>query len=243
MASGGAVGEQISGVLSGILGGTATAAIWVVIGFAFLLIVGGVIWYFGFYRKKFDITAKVISERAEHFNKIFFDKAAIFYDGKNATYYLKLLNTKVELALPKFNVFANTNKGDYVEILRKSEKDFRFLTPPKIDREYIVKSSGKLFPISEIKQREIENDISWIIQRQKINKSIIDPDTMFMKLMAYLPQLVSASLMIVLVIYVFKLMPEMLQAMNDFAKTIKGGTVETTVIGSLIPLLAWKKKA
>ena len=231
----------ISGVFSGLFSETVGLVIWILLGVLFFAIIGGILYYFGIYKKKFDITAKIISERAGDDNRVFFDKAAILNDKKNATNYLRLLNTRVELPLPKFNVFHNTNRGDYVEILRKSERDFRFLTPPEIDKTYLIKSNGKKFPYADIIQREIENDISWIINRQKTNKTIIDPESMLMKLLAYAPQILGMAMTLIIVIYVFKLMPDMLNAMKGFAETIKQET-ETTVIGSLIPLLKWKRK-
>lgn len=234
------VGDAIGGTFKDILGGTVTTVVWVVFGFVAVLLVLGVIYYFGVYRKKFDITAKIISERAEDKNRVFFDKAAILNDRKNATQYLKLLNTKIELALPKFNVFHNTNKGDYVEILRKSEKDFKFLTPPMIDKEYYIKVDGKKVPMAELKHREVENDISWIINRMRTNKNIVDPESLLMKALAYAPQILGMAMTLIIIIYVFKLMPEMLNAMGDFAETIKQGT-EVETIGGLIPLI-WKLK-
>jgi len=240
MAIGGDVGGKISETVSGIFSGTVSLVVWTLVGVIALSIIIGIVYYFGIYRKKFDILIKIISERAEDDNRVFFDSGAIFDDKKNATQYLKLLKLRVELPLPKFNVFYNTNKGDYIEILRKSERDFRFLTPPSIDKEYILKSSGKLFPIAETTQREIENDISWIINRQKTNKKIIDPESLLMRLLAYAPQILGAALTVIIVIYVFKLMPDMLNAMRGFAETIKQSQ-ETTVIGGLIPL-KWRKK-
>jgi len=239
MAAGEEIGSRITDIFSGIFSGVASAVIWVLIGILFIGVLGGIVWYFGIYRKKFDISVKIISERAEDNNKVFFDSGAILNDKKNATQYLKLLKLKVELPLPKFNVFYNTNKGDYIEILRKSERDFRFLTPPEIDKEYVIRSNGKLFPVSEIKQREMENDISWIINRQKTNKTIIDPESLLLKLLAYAPQIFSAVLTLIIIIYVFKLMPEMINAMKGFADTITRAQ-EPTVIGSLI--LLWKMK-
>jgi len=235
------IGGTIGGAFSGIVSGTVGLVVWILVGVLFVSIILGILYYFGVYRKRFDITAKIISERAGDDNKVFFDKAAIINDKRNATQFLRLLNTKVELPLPKFNVFHNTNRGDYVEILRKSERDFRFLTPPEIDKDYIIKSNGKKFPYADITQREIENDISWIINRQKTNKTIIDPESMLMKLLAYAPQLLGMAMTLIIVIYVFKLMPDMLNAMKGLAETINAGK-ETTVIGSLIPLIKWKKR-
>jgi len=241
MAVGGEVGARIGDMFSGMFSGSVTIAVYILLGVLAVSVVLGIIYYFGVYRKKFDITVKIISERAGDRNKVIFDKAAILNDKKNATQYLKLLKTNVELPLPKFNVFHNTNQGDYVEILRKSERDFRFLTPPKIDKEYFVKSDGKLFPRSEVKQREIENDISWIINRQKTNKKIIDPESILMQLLAYAPQILGMAMTLIIIVYVFKLMPEMLSTMRDFAETMKSANKEN-VIGSLIPILLWKMK-
>lgn len=239
---GGTIGEITGGLFSGTLG-IMVIIILFLVGFG---IAGGIFMWVK-YRKKFDIRAKIISRRAGE-NKVYFDKGAILTDRKTKQAYFKLYKSGIEIELPPFNIFYNTNEGDYVELLRKSDRDICFLTPPRIDKEYIIKKDGKKFPIVELQQREIENDIAWIIDRQSQNKKIIDPESLIMKLLAYAPQIISAVISMMILWMVFRYAPDLLSAMESYAETIKEGNKPETVevIGSMIPLLIgghlWKKK-
>jgi len=238
---------EIGGLIEGTIGDLFSGAMGIMliiilfmVGFA---IAGGIFMWVK-YRKKFDIMVKIISRRAGE-NKVYFDKGAILTDKKTKQAYFRLYNSALEIELPPFNVFYSTNKGDYVELLRKSDRDIRFLTPVKIDKEYIVKKDGKRVPMASIQQREIENDISWIIDRITQNKKIIDPESLIMKLLTYAPQIIGAVITMMIVWVVFKYGAEMFGAMREFAMVIKDESArrETTeVIGSLIPMLLWKKK-
>lgn len=239
-----AVSDSLGSITNDLFSGTLgilLIIILVILGFA---AGGGLFYYFRIYRKKYDITVKVISRRAGE-DKVYFDKAAIINDKKNATSFLRLQKSKLEIELPRFDIFYHTNKGDYVEILRKSDRDIRFITPPKIDKEYVYKKDGKLYRVSDLLQREIENDISWIINREKQNKSIINPESILMKLLMYMPQIISGVLSFMVLWMVLRYAPELLAAMEGFAKTItQANNPETTteVIGSIIPLILWKLK-
>jgi hypothetical protein len=236
-----AIQEQLGGVVDSIFGGTFTVLIWVIIGLVVVGVAGGFGYYFFRYRKKFDITVKVISRRAGE-NKVYFDKGAVFKDKKNSTTYMKLFNTKVQLEMPKFNILYSTNKGDYAEILRESEMGFRFLMPPVIDKKSIVKYDGKLYPITSIQQRQIESDITWILERQKVNKNMINPQGMLMKLLEFAPQIISMGFSFIMLWIVFRYAPDLLNAMNQAAAQFRA-PVETEVIGSFLPaLMLWKKK-
>lgn len=234
---------QIGDVVGGFFGGTFTIIVWVFLGFLMVVVGGGIAWYYFGYRKKFDITVKIISRRSGE-DRIYFDKGAILRDKRNNTDYLKLWNSKVELELPKFKIMHHTNKGDYLEVLRESEKGFRFLTPPKVDDEYLIRSNGKLYPIAKLKQYQIENDLTWILERQKANKSIINPESILMRLLEYAPQILSMAFSFIIIWIVFRYAPELLGAMNDILSQMKESN-EVEVIGSLIPLLfgfKWKRK-
>lgn len=149
--------------------------------------------------------------------------------------YLKLLKLKVQIELPKFDIFYHTNKGDYVELLRESEKGFRFLAPPIIDSEYIVRRDGKAYPISQLKQRQMENDISWILHRERVNKSIINPESLLMKLLAFTPQIISAIISMMILWMVLRYAPELMGAMKELANSLKEQSKnQTSIIGGFI---------
>lgn len=229
------ISEQLTGFTDSLFGGTFSIILWVILGSFILLVVGIIIYYFFVYKKKFDILVKIISRRHGE-NKVFFDNGAILRDKRNNTDYLKLWNTKVELELPKFNIMHHTNKGDYIELVRESERGFRFLTPPKIDKEYIVRHNGKLFPLTKLKQFQIENDLTWIIERQKVNKSIINPESVLMKLLEYAPQIISMAFSFIIIWVVFRYAPELMNSMRQMMEELKGEE-QVQIVGSIIPLL------
>jgi len=129
----GEVAEQFSTrIFSGIL--------WFGLAFLVVAILGGVMWYFIVYRRKFDILVKIISERAQDKDSIIFDKAAILKERKTGTKYFKLWSLKIELPTPPFNILQRTSKGDYLELRRTAEDKWYFLYPPQISKEYIMKA-------------------------------------------------------------------------------------------------------
>ncbi len=85
---GGVIGDTFSGLFSETVG----LVIWILLAVLFIGIILGIIYYFGVYKKKFDITAKIISERSGDDNRVFFDKAAIINDKKNATQFFVLFS-------------------------------------------------------------------------------------------------------------------------------------------------------
>ena len=234
------INEQLSSVTSGLFGGGFTIAIWIILGLFLIAAGGGVVWYFFNYRKKFDSMVKIISRRSGE-NRIYFDRGAILRDKKKNTDYMRLWNSKVELELPKFNIMHHTNKGDYVELLRESERGFRFLTPPKIDKKYLLKYDGKLYPISELKQFQIENDLSWILERQKTNKSLINPESIFAKILDNAPHIISMAFSFFMLWIIFRFAPQMLDSLRELVSELKDQNA-VEVIGSVIPLMfGWAK--
>lgn len=235
-----AINEQLSSVTDSLFGGTFTIVIWIIIGFLMVIVGGGLVWYFFNYRKKFDIMVKIISRRSGD-NRIYFDKAAILRDKKKSTDYLKLWNTKVELELPKFNIMHQTNKGDYIELLRESERGFRFLAPPRIDSKYLLRYNGKLYPIAKLKQYQIENDLSWILERQKTNKSLINPEGIFAKILDNAPHIISMAFSFFMLWIIFRFAPQMLDSLRELVAELRQPE-PVEVLGTFIPLLLELKK-
>ena len=227
--------ESISGVLGDVIGSTTLIALAVVIIVLVVGAVGGLSYYFFIYKKKFDIIVKVRSRRSGK-DVFYFDKAAILNDKKNHKRYLKLWTTNMKLEMPKFNIFENTNWGDYIEVQRNSQMDIRFLTPPEVSRKYFIKHDGKLYPYAEMRQYEIENDISWILQSEKDNKKMIDPESIIMQLLAYAPQIISGALSFMVIFVIFKYAPQMFNEMQNIILELKKET-EPEIIGGLFPLL------
>lgn len=231
---------QIGDIFGNIFSSTINITLIIAVVVFIVLLVGGMLFYFFVYKKKFDIECKIISTRAGE-DKVFFDMAAILLDKKRNVEYLKLRDLKVKLELPKFNIFYNTNRGDYCEIERYSQRGFRFLTPPFISKKYLVRKDGRIYPVANLKQYPIESDISWILARLKENKNIIDPESLLMKLLAYLPQIFSGALMFMMLFVIFKYMPDMFETMRDIIQDLRKQVEPEVIVGELIPISLWSK--
>ena len=231
--------DIISESLGGFFSGSITLILTVVAIMFGLVVVGGFVYYFFVYKKKFNILVKIQSERAGD-PRILFDQGAIMFDSKNKEYFLKLFVQKKEIEIPNYSVIHHTNRGDYIELLRKSERDFRFLSMPKVDREYMIKKNGKIVKMADVVQRQMESDIGWIIQREKKNKKIIEPESILMKLLEYTPQIISAMFSIMVLWMLFKYVPGIMGAFQQLAESVRGGG-GVEIVGSL-GLLSWKKK-
>ena len=229
----------VGDITGSLFGSTLMITLWVVVGLMVVAVVGGLMWYFIVHKKKFDILIKIISKRSGG-DKVYFDNGAILKDKRNNTDYLKLWNSKVELELPKFSIMYNTNRGDYLELVRESEKGFKFLASPKIDKEWIIGHDGKRYPFARMKHRQIESDLTWVLERLKTNKKLINPENLLMKILSYAPQIISMAFSLIIVWIVFRYAPQLLISMKQVIEAGSGG--KTEVIGGLIPLLFIKWK-
>lgn len=185
-----------------------------IIGIFVLALIGFLLYHFLVYRKKFNIDVKIISQRAGDPN-IILDKAAILYDRKKKTKFFKLLKSKVELESPPFKIMQTTNKGDYIELYRKSEDNFMFLTKPKIDEKWLIKADGKLYPMASSKQRQIEGDYHWLMTRLQQDKDWISPEGFFSKLLQMMPILIPSAIMIILFLFFLNALPEILGKLSQ----------------------------
>lgn len=213
-----------------------------------VLIVGvlvAVMWYFFLYKRKFDITVKIFSERASDKNNIIFDKAAILKDRKTGTKYFKLWSLKEELLSPPFNILQITNKGDYLELRRTAENRWYYLYPPQISKKYLMKSDGKVYPVAEQKTINIDMDLDyWAAKRKSQNRSMFAPEKLWIKLFPYVP-IVLGIFGIIFVLYILmSYLPEILSEMRSLAAELnRRSTAVVTTGTSMIPLIfKWKKK-
>lgn len=198
------------GILHNAFGG----AFWIVVGLIILGTVGYVMYYFFYYKRQFNITVKIRSERAQD-PKTMFDKGAILTDRKSKIKYFKLLRTKVELPVPPFTVMEHTNWGDYMEIWRKSEEEFAYLTKPRIEKDIIIKSDGKPYRIAAQKQRTWETDFAWIVKRRADNKKLIDPQNAWAQLLMWMPHIVMSVILLMTFYILWDKLPGILQQLKD----------------------------
>jgi len=213
------LGEATSGLFGNLFSVSVVGIIVIVV----VAIVAAFMYYFLVYRRKFNIDVKIISERAND-DYIVWDKAAILKDFKNKTKYFKLRNTKIELEVPPFKILQTTSKGDYLELLRKSQDMFVFLTRPMIDKDKIIRADGKLWPIARLKHRQMEADYYWIVKRMMEDKSWIAPEGFLSKIIQMLPIIIPSFFMLIILFIFMDRLPEILGALSKVAESIGGGT-------------------
>ena len=195
-------------------------------------VIGGVFYYVWYYRRKFDIIVKVKSQRAGE-QKVYFDKAAILYDRKDKNKFFRLLDGKVDLPVPPFQVIQRTNWGDMIEVWRKGENTYVFLLPPTIDTTSVVRHDGRVYPIGESEQKQIEGDVDyWNTLRKQKNRSLFSSDSWLSKILPFLP-MVFAGVITIFVIYILmNTLPTILSEMKSLVTelhTLKGAEVTTYV--------------
>ena len=214
---------------SRLLGPIFSGGMWAIVLIVIVAVVGGTMYYFFGYRRKFNILVKVISDRASD-PRTYFDYAAILHDRKKDTKYIKLLSTKVELPVPSFKIMEATNKGDYLELWRKSQDEFVFLTKPKIDTEKIIRADGRMYPISKPLQRQMESDIYWMTKRREDNQKLLSSEALWAKLLAWAPQIIGGVIVMLMLWITLSKLPGLIDQLITLTKEIqslKGATVVT----------------
>lgn len=209
------INEIVSTWGSNLVSGSA----WVIIGLAVFFGVLGLMYYVFFYRKRFNIFVKINSQRAGD-AKTIWDYAAIL--TKNKKKYFKLLKMGIEIEVPPFKVMQATNKGDYLELWRKSEDEFVFISPARLDKEWVVRADGKSYPMGQTKQRHFESDLEWIARRREETKKILDPETIWMKLLEFAPQIVSSVFLFIILWIFMEKLPPLISQLTELAKTLNG---------------------
>lgn len=208
-----------------------TGSVWLI---AIIVLGGlllGVVFYVR-YRKKYDIFVKIRSERSEDKHKVNFDNAAIISDPKTKSKYFKLKNQRVELPVPPFNVLQTSSKGDYIELWRKSEDEYVYLTPPVIDKEFYMRADGKLYPMSDLIQKQVEGDIAyWNVTRKPKNKQLFDTESWLMKLLPFIPQIIGGVIALFILYILFNSLPSVLNSLTELTKelaSLKGAELSST---------------
>ena len=224
--------DAASDLLGGIFGSILTfSLVGIVIG-----VVMGVGFYYLWWKRKFDIFVEIRSDRSQD-PSIYFDKAAILYDRKDKNKYLRLLDTKIDLPVPSFKILSKTNKGDHLKIWRKSEDEFIYLTPGKIDKDRVVRSNGKLIRIAEINQKQVEGDIAyWNVKRKDKNKKLFDTESLLLKFLPYFPLLMGGTFMIFLLYIMFDSLPGLINQLTELTKALNDLQTGRT---STTPGIAW----
>ncbi len=220
------VGGQVTEkIFSGIL--------WFGIAILIIGIVGFLGWFFLVHKRRFNILVKVTSERANDKNRIIFDKAAILVDRKDKSKYFRLWDLKLDLPSPKFNVLQSASSGDYLELYRTSEDTIYYLTPSVVDKTKIIKGDGKIYSLASQRNRQIDPDMAfWGIRRMMENKSMFDTESILMKLLPFLPQILGGMFMIFILYIFLDHLPGILSQIATLSKDLGcrgGATIATGV--------------
>jgi hypothetical protein len=235
---------DFNAVASGLFGKVFGSVLYFGIVMIIVALLGGAMWYFLHYRKKFDIMVKIRSERARD-AAIYFDWAAIIYNRQTKSKYFRLLGTRVDLPVPPFNVLQKTNRGDYLEIYRKSEDDFKFLTPGRIDKDKIIRADGKIYPVASTDQKQIEGDIYWYISRKDKMKKLFDTDSLMAKIIPWIPQILGGVFMIFILWILMDKLPAILSEMKSLTtelRMLKNPNIDLTKgAGALIWIMKKQK--
>ncbi len=235
MAKSNVVSETAGSILSKIFSGI----IWFGLALLIIGIVGGLMWYFLYYKRKFDIRVLIKSDRSQDKYKIIEDFGAILSDPKTKTKFLRLWNTKFDLPVPPFQILQATNKGDLVELWRKSEDEFVYLLPGTINKKYVVRQDGTKYPVAQTEQIQLEGDIAyWNVKRKGTHKKLFDREHILMKLLPFIPQLLGGVFIIFILYILLDGLPAILSQLGSLIEELRTlKTAEIKTVASIIPIL------
>ena len=231
----GEVGGQLAErIFSGIL--------WFGLAVLIICVLGFVLWYFLYYKKKFDIKIKVISERAGANNAEIFDKGAILTDRSTKTPYLRVWGLKRDFTVPKYNVmrkvFEAGKDKDYVEIYRKGQEEFYFLVPPIIDKTQLIKSDGKVYAMASQRQLMVDPEMAfWAAKRKTLNKNMFNAEGVLFKLLPYLGILMGGVIMIFILYILLDHLPGILSELKNLVTEMRTYYRADVITGQLLGLL------
>jgi len=220
-----------------------------------VLLIGGAILGVALYvrwRRKFNIIVEIYSERSigsledkdyttnseairdiinQGNHKIIFDRGAIVYDKKDGYWYFRILGEKVDLPEPPFNVLQSSNKGNVLKVWQKSHDEFIFLMPDKLCKTHVIKRGGKLYPISQIEQKQVEGDIGyWNVKRKQKTKALFDTESLFMKILPFMPHIIGGMISLFIIYVLMDSMPAILNQLQQLIielQSLKGAVVTT----------------
>jgi len=204
--------------------------------FGIVVIVAGVIvgtvYYFFIYRRKFDIKVKINSNRSNEKYSVIFDKAAILTDRKNRTPYLRIWALRRDFPVPKYNVIQKTNTGDYIEMFRKSENEFYFLMPSELNKTHLIRDDGKKYMLANHSQIMVDPEMGfWAAKRKTNNKKMFSTDSILMKILPYVPQIVGGVITLFILYILMDTLPEVLGRLTELTRELKLMQTAEVVMG------------
>lgn len=133
--------------------------------------------------------------------KIIKDKGAFIRNKRDKKTWFRLRNQRVDLPIPPLECMQIGVKGkNFIKILQKSDEEYYYLLPDKIETTMIIKDGIEIM-LGQETAKIVDGDVAyWNIQRKKDNKKLFDPESMIMKL---LPYIIPALMIIGVVFYTY----------------------------------------
>lgn len=213
---------------NGLIGKLFSGAFIVFLLLIMMVIIVGAALYIRHWRQ-YNIFVEIKSRRSSGTNqiesyKLIYDKGALIYDNKDKIWYFRLYDHKIDLPVPPYEVLQNSTKGNVLKLLQKSQDEFTFLLPDRIDRTKIVRIDGKEYDAAIVVEKQVEGDVAfWNQLRKEKNKQLFDPEGTLMKLLPY----IIPVLMFMLVIFIswilikkFDTVAQVAASMDSAAKAI-----------------------
>jgi len=154
--------------------------------------------------RKFNISVEIKSLRGsgssgQPIYKIINDVGGIIENKKDKTRWFRIKGQKVDLPTPPLEAFQIDSKGrNHIKILQKSDTEFYYLLPDKIDLKNVVRN-GVLVPIAEAEMKVADGDVVyWGQIRKRDDKKLFDMESLIMKLLPYLIPMLMFMLVIFL---------------------------------------------
>ena len=214
-------------LVSGLLGTTVKFIAYLVVA----VVIVGVGWWVKYIRQ-FDIEVEILSLRAGTGGvaqyKILHDKAGYIYSKTDKCWFFRLKDMKVDLKVTPFNVIIPTDKGNKVILKQTSPDEFTFVLRNEIDENTIIGTDGKLYPISEIKLKQVEGDVAfWNTKRKSTNKGLFNPESTLMRLLPFIVPVLMFTLVIFLtwmVIKNFSVLGDVAASLKETAQILKSSS-------------------
>ena len=225
-----------------------------IVGIVIVLGVGLGVFFYTRHIKKYNIIVEIRSERSglpdigtesveayatkvrsmtqNNNYKIIYDKGAMLYSKDDKNWYFRIKGEKVDLPVPPFNVLTASNKGNVLKVWQRSKEEYFYLLSDKIDPT-VIRAHGGTYNVAQLSTKVVDSDISfWNVKKKEKVKKLFDPESILAKVLAYIPQIVSGFLTIMLLWIVFDKLPGLITKMTELATAINSNTGGQAIVAT-----------
>ena len=155
--------------------------------------------------------------------------------------FFRIWGVKLDLPAPRFNVLQSTSSGDYLELYRTSENRIYYLTPSIIDKTKIIQTDGKTYAIASQKNLQMNPDMEfWAARRMEENKKMFDTESIFMKLLPYIPAILGGMVTIFILYILLDHLPGILTQLTELVREMRSLKGADVTIGlAFLRLVKW----